>query len=99
MKFLESFMHCSRVTSSFIFMFLNSFLTSNCNPNSVTLLKRVLVLILSFEVSSSFSSLLSVEWICERAESRISTTSYVNFTLDDSAEVRDQILNTEIRMK
>ena len=50
MKSLESFMLFSRATSSFIVVLLIGFLTSNCNPNSVTLWEKVLFLILSFVV-------------------------------------------------
>ena len=43
--------------------------------------------------------LLSAEWLYEWAAPRTSTTTYVDFTLDDSDEVRDQKLKTKIRMK
>ena len=43
--------------------------------------------------------LLRSEWLYEWDASRISTITGVNFTLDDSADVRDQKLERKIRTK
>ena len=95
MKFLESFMLFSRATSSFIIVLLIGFLTSNCNPYSVTLWQRVLFPVLPFVVNLPFSHFFQCRVVYEWAESKISTTGGIAGWLSGLAPAFGQVVIPE----